>query len=91
MKKKIQASGMMLSVLISVVSTLIFTMDVKAGETGNPRLFKEISVQTVTGKVLDEKGAPLVGVSVSEKGTTTGVMTDANGNYRIQASGDNAV
>lgn len=91
MKKKIQASGMMLSVLISVLSTLIFTMDVKARETGNPRMYGEISAQTVTGKVLDEKGAPLVGVSVSEKGTSNGVMTDVNGNYKLQVSGDNAV
>ena len=91
MKKKIQASGMMLSVLISVFSTLIFAMDVKARETGNPRMYGEISVQTVTGKVLDEKGAPLVGVSVSEKGTSNGVMTDVNGNYKLQVSGDNAV
>jgi TonB-linked SusC/RagA family outer membrane protein len=91
MRKKNQASVMMLSVLISVFLTLIFTIDVKARDAGTPGIRKELSVQTVTGKVTDEKGEPLVGVSVSEKGTGTGAMTDVNGNYKIQVSGDNAV
>ncbi|MFB0496587.1 hypothetical protein ABID99_002824 [Mucilaginibacter sp. OAE612] len=35
----------------------------------------------LTGKVVDEKGEPLVGVSIRIKGTTTGTQTDANGNF----------
>lgn len=43
---------------------------------------------TVTGKVTDESGEALVGVSVMKKGTSQGVMTDVNGNYSIgQVSG----
>ena len=43
------------------------------------------SAQTlkVTGKVIDELNAPMVGVSVIEKGTQNGVMTDVDGNYQI--------
>ena len=37
----------------------------------------------VTGKVTDSSGATLPGVSVIVKGTTTGVITDAEGNYSI--------
>jgi len=37
----------------------------------------------VSGKVTDEKGATLPGVSVTLKGTTTGVVTDVNGNFSI--------
>ncbi|MBR5274329.1 MAG: carboxypeptidase-like regulatory domain-containing protein, partial [Bacteroidales bacterium] len=37
----------------------------------------------VTGKVLDELNAPMIGVSVVEKGTQNGVMTDAEGQYAI--------
>lgn len=41
--------------------------------------------KTVTGRVTDEKdGTPLSGVSVTVKGTQIGVVTDANGNYRIE-------
>lgn len=42
---------------------------------------------TVTGVVKDQKGLPIPGVSVSEKGTTNGGVTDQNGNYKLNASG----
>ena len=32
--------------------------------------------QTVTGTVYDESGLPLIGVSVQEKGTSNGAITD---------------
>lgn len=42
---------------------------------------------TVSGLVKDkEMGEPLVGVSVSVKGTKNATMTDLNGNYTIQTS-----
>lgn len=39
----------------------------------------------VSGRVLDEKNAPVVGASVVVKGTATGTSTSANGDYRITA------
>ena len=38
----------------------------------------------VTGKVCDQKGIPLPGVTVIVKGTTTGVITDINGKYALK-------
>lgn len=40
----------------------------------------------VKGKVVDEKGDPLVGVNVVVQGTTIGTTTDVDGNYSLQAS-----
>ncbi|MFT3949357.1 MAG: TonB-dependent receptor [Agriterribacter sp.] len=40
---------------------------------------------TITGKVSDATGNPLSGASVTIKGTSKGVTTDANGNYTISA------
>ena len=37
----------------------------------------------VTGKVTDDKGNPLPGVSITVKGTNTGTSTDKSGNYTI--------
>ncbi len=37
----------------------------------------------VTGKVTDEKGAPIEGASVLVKGSINGTTTDAQGNFRI--------
>jgi TonB-linked SusC/RagA family outer membrane protein len=42
--------------------------------------------KTVTGKVTSEAGAPLSGVAVVIKGTTTGTSTSGEGNYTIRAS-----
>ena len=44
----------------------------------------------VTGTVTDNQQIPLAGVSVVVKGTQTGAVTGANGNYSINAA-DNAV
>lgn len=41
------------------------------------------SDRKITGKVTDNSGASLPGVSVVVKGTTTGVITDNNGNYSL--------
>jgi len=38
----------------------------------------------ITGKVTDDKGAPLPGVSVVVKGTSTGILTDIEGNVTTQ-------
>lgn len=42
--------------------------------------------KTVTGNVTDNTGIPLPGVNILIKGTTTGIQTDFDGNYAIQAS-----
>jgi len=42
------------------------------------------SGQIITGKVTDESGSPLPGVSVVIKGTTIGTVTNSDGEYQIQ-------
>lgn len=39
--------------------------------------------RVITGNVSDENGEPLIGVSVVVKGTTTGTVTDLDGNYSL--------
>ncbi len=41
--------------------------------------------KTVRGTIRDAQGEPLAGVTVIIPGTTSGTMTDANGNYSIEA------
>ncbi len=48
------------------------------------------SAQTITGKVSSATG-PLPGVNVLVKGTSTGAITDAGGNYSIQAAAGNTL
>src|SRR5690606_15329692 len=47
--------------------------------------------RTVKGKVMDESGAPLANVSYVVKGTPTGGMTDADGNFSVAVTGNNTV
>jgi TonB-dependent starch-binding outer membrane protein SusC len=47
--------------------------------------FASIMAQNVTGKISDEKGEPLIGVSVIVKGTNTGGITDVDGKYSVAA------
>lgn len=42
-----------------------------------------IFCQQVSGLVKDNTGAPLIGVSISEKGTLNGTTTDLDGHYQI--------
>lgn len=44
-----------------------------------------IAQRTVTGKVSDENGEPLIGVNILVKGSTVGTSTDLDGNYSISA------
>ncbi|SKA45804.1 iron complex outermembrane recepter protein [Chitinophaga eiseniae] len=44
----------------------------------------------IQGKITDEKKQPLPGVSVSEVGTKTGVVTDIDGLYKLEVSSPDA-
>ena len=46
--------------------------------------------KTITGRITDAKGEPLIGVTIMEKGTTNGSITDYDGNYTLSAA-SNAV
>ncbi|MDR3490473.1 MAG: SusC/RagA family TonB-linked outer membrane protein [Gammaproteobacteria bacterium] len=46
---------------------------------------------TISGKVFDETGQPLPGVTVKQKGTNNGVVTDAKGAYSLNVPDNNTV
>ncbi len=49
------------------------------------------TLKTVTGKVTDSAGEPIIGASVVVKGTSTGTITDLDGNYTLGVAGSDAV
>lgn len=51
---------------------------------------KEVQ-KTITGIVIDKTNGGLAGVSVIQKGTTNGTVTDKDGNFTISLKGQNAV
>lgn len=48
-------------------------------------------ITTVSGTITDESGAALVGVSVLEKGTSNGTISDIDGTYNLSNVADDAV
>ncbi len=73
---------------------LISTAMVSALLAGSPQIaFAEVNetlamIQTrpVKGTIVDVNGEPIIGASVQVKGTNTGVISDMNGNFTVEAA-----
>lgn len=65
--------------LFFVALTLLFSINLFSQEN------------TVTGKVVDENGVPMIGVTIQLDGTNTGTTTDFDGMYSINASQGNTL
>ncbi len=72
-----------LLLMASVVCTMLLAI--------HPVANAAVQQRTVVGNVVDNDGAPMPGVNVVIKGTTTGVATDFNGQYSINVPNSNAV
>jgi len=46
---------------------------------------------SVSGKVVDESGQPLPGVTVVEKGTTNGIVTNVDGSFKLNVANEGSV
>lgn len=53
----------------------------RGGQTSDTQ--QVATTSRITGTVLDENGDPMIGVSVIEEGTKTGVATDLDGNFSL--------
>ena len=70
--------------LIILVPFLMSLNSFATGFNGNPgSSFEGQQEKKISGKVTDESGNPLPGVSVLVKGTTIGALTDASGNFTL--------
>src|ERR1700712_3110504 len=76
---KLALAGLVLINMQATAATALKT-------TNNLNFNTKINIAKITGKVVDEKGEPLIGVSVRIKGTTTGTQTDTRGNFTVDAT-----
>ncbi|MBD8488581.1 SusC/RagA family TonB-linked outer membrane protein [Echinicola sp. CAU 1574] len=60
-------------------------ISVKLAQQSVPEVVKAVARVKITGKVLDEEGEPLPGAAVTILGSNKGTVTDADGNYSIDA------
>ena len=70
----------MLCLLVAVVGSPLLLMGSKAHVSFDSPPFK------VSGKVTDEDGEALVGVSILVKGTTQGTVTELDGGFTIEVA-----
>lgn len=72
------------------VCTLTFLLGLSAFSVANANPADVQAVQQnrieIKGRVVDSFNDPLVGVSIQVKGSTTGTITDLDGNYTVQAN-----
>ena len=47
--------------------------------------------KTITGNIVDETGMSVIGANVYVKGTTTGTITDFDGNFSLEVSSDDKI
>ena len=66
----------------TIVLTVSETPVQKKGNGGNSSV-APIKKEKITGRVLDAAGEPIIGASILVKGTTTGAVTDLDGNFVI--------
>ncbi len=59
--------------------------------SGDTEYLNQTALVHLKGKVTDSKGESLPGVSILEKGTQRGVITDENGNYQIEVIDNTAI
>lgn len=76
--KRILFSAMMASALLAGSPQLVF-----ADANERQAIMQSGSVK---GQITDENGEPIIGASVQLKGTTTGVITDINGNFTLEGA-----
>lgn len=62
----------------------LFVLILCLGKSNNS-IAQTIAQISISGKVKDNKGNPIPGASISVKGTTQVVASDANGNFKISA------
>jgi len=88
--KKINGTASYIHSVLGIVVLLFFALTASAAKK-KTITNSNVVAKTVTGKVTNNKGEVLAGVSISEEGTSTVVLTNKDGNYSITITGDKSV
>ncbi|MDH6304861.1 TonB-linked SusC/RagA family outer membrane protein [Parabacteroides sp. PF5-5] len=74
------------AVLFLLMCFLFFPVLSLSGYAQESAPGNQIRQNEITGKVTDQSGEALLGVSVSVKGTTEGIVTDIDGNFSLKTT-----
>lgn len=91
-KKSNERGTLLIKTAFAVLAAGLPAQYAAASSNPAPNALTQQQGLTVQGNVTDGTGEPLIGVSVVVKGATgLGVVTDIDGNYKINVSDNNAV
>ena len=76
------------NITYKIEENIVYLSEKVAQETNQSKNAKD---RILTGRVVDSKGEPLIGVSIQLKGTNSGSITDLDGNYTITTNATNPV
>ena len=80
------SAGLMKVSVVGLVALLIPAITYASETDANGVAEIQQAKKVVSGKVLDETGEPLIGVTIKGKGTQEGTVTDLNGNFSLSTS-----
>lgn len=81
-KENIFVTAFCLSLLVSVPETMLAVESVQTVLQQG---------RTISGKVIDQNGEPIIGANVVVKGTSNGVITDVDGNFELRNASEKLV
>lgn len=76
------------NITFKVEDNIVYLSEKNAPQATQQKVGQE---RTVTGQVIDTKGEPLIGVSILQKETSNGTITDFDGNYTLKVTGDSPI
>lgn len=83
----VQTAALLLIVIPVQAKVCEATLNGHADAAGHEIPYK-FPPETIHGKVVDDKGTALIGVTVNVKGTNIGTSTDARGEFAVTCSDD---
>lgn len=82
--KRSKTSQLLLLLLMASGNSLAYSHD--TSNSNSLSVDQQMNKVTVKGSIVDVNGAPLIGVSILEKGTSNGTITDFEGNFTLNTS-----
>lgn len=82
--KRSKTSQLLLLLLMASGNSLAYSHD--TSNSNSLSVDQQMNKVTVKGSIVDVNGVPLIGVSILEKGTSNGTITDFEGNFILNTS-----
>ena len=85
-RNSMKISSLLLATAFTAFAVPVNATGVETNGNDNLSIQETQQTKTVTGTVVDAAGIPVIGANILVKGTTTGTITDIDGNFTLEVS-----